>query len=471
MKSRKSVKKSRAQANVRAAVEAEQMRSHDPAADQHHELLSDLAATGVGQILDQHYDGSAAANHQDLDLGDKDIANLAKTSAHTNRVSRYLKLPSAHFDIKADGEVVERIDAAQVGYDRVPTTTPEGWTGHWQPEGHLYSSGALVQDEAPKSKGFNFSPERGWLTDVPDFPLWQQDDDGSKGVPQFVTDLEAAIEAADITDVPESASEIAAELLKHPALQGYLDIGELANGFVPDCEYQNAVELDDPEQAHSEQFQRYAPHFDIAKSAGGSLDQHFDVETNEKIEGFFPGMHEIINATAKAFAADLTEQEFLGNETDAEQVLNGDVPPYLLDGKDTRTPQLMAIARAGITALQELAGMAAEHKGFHEDRPVAGPELTNWQGNKLMLIVSEVVEAHDEIRSGQKAWNTYYPTMPETSDDDGTLYKPEGVPSEIADVVIRASDFAWTEGFDLADIIIEKLEYNATRGHKHGKQF
>lgn len=440
MKSRKSVKKSRAQANARAAVEAEQMRSHDPAADQHHE----------------HYDGSAAANHQDLDLGDKDIANLAKTRAQTNRVARYLKLPSAHFDIKADGEVEALVQPGTQEF----TNAQEAY-GAYQPTHH----------KDPRTLP-SYTPDEMWPhTDrVPDFPLWQQDDDGSKGVPQFVTDLEAAIEAADITDVPESASEIAAELLKHPALQGYLDIGEIANGFVPDCEYQNAVELDDPEQAHSEQFQRYAPHFDIAKSAGGSLDQHFDVETNEKIEGFFPGMHEIINATAKAFAADLTEQEFLGNETDAEQVLNGDVPPYLLDGKDTRTPQLMAIARAGITALQELAGMAAEHKGFHEDRPVAGPELTNWQGNKLMLIVSEVVEAHDEIRSGQKAWNTYYPTLPETS-DDGTLYKPEGVPSEIADVVIRASDFAWTEGFDLADIIIEKLEYNATRGHKHGKAF
>jgi NTP pyrophosphatase (non-canonical NTP hydrolase) len=46
--------------------------------------------------------------------------------------------------------------------------------------------------------------------------------------------------------------------------------------------------------------------------------------------------------------------------------------------------------------------------------------------------------------------------------------KPEGVPSELADVVIRALDAADAWGIDLGAVIEEKLAYNATRGHRHG---
>ena len=125
----------------------------------------------------------------------------------------------------------------------------------------------------------------------------------------------------------------------------------------------------------------------------------------------------------------------------------------------------------GLRALQELCGSTAASKGFHDDRPEqmepnAGA-LANWQGNKLLLIVSEVVEAHDEIRAGHAADETYYPNQHVAKGP----FKPEGVPSEIADAVIRCFDFAYTEGFSLADIILEKLQYNATRERLHGKKF
>lgn len=148
----------------------------------------------------------------------------------------------------------------------------------------------------------------------------------------------------------------------------------------------------------------------------------------------------------------------------------------------------MTITPSTLEALRELqqtCGDAAASKGFHDDRPkpmrigatVAGLKernaaLANWQGNKLMLIVSEAVEAHDEIRNGRAADETYYPTAtgPALLHSDGP-FKPEGVPSEIADVVIRCFDFAYTEGFDLAGIIAEKLIYNASRERLHGKKF
>ena len=96
--------------------------------------------------------------------------------------------------------------------------------------------------------------------------------------------------------------------------------------------------------------------------------------------------------------------------------------------------------------------------------------------NRLLLIVSEVVEAHEALRSGHGVNETYYVDEDgnkthERFRPDGTPRKPEGVPSEIADVKIRTLDFADNVKMDLADIVDEKLAYNATRPYKHGRAF
>lgn len=93
---------------------------------------------------------------------------------------------------------------------------------------------------------------------------------------------------------------------------------------------------------------------------------------------------------------------------------------------------------------------------------------------ELALIASEAFEAIDEVRDGHAATEAYYPTatMPGTVGGlfDGTNppAKPEGVPSEVADVFIRGLDFtdAWT--IDAGAAIVEKINYNATRGFRHG---
>jgi hypothetical protein len=146
------------------------------------------------------------------------------------------------------------------------------------------------------------------------------------------------------------------------------------------------------------------------------------------------------------------------------------------------TDVLTGVIRAGLMNLQMLCGSTAASKGFHDDRPESYTtadrrDLANWQGNKLLLIVSEVIEAHDEIRSGHAADETYYPSKPDLGENTSVIgwtpgvYKPEGVPSEIADAVIRCFDFAYTEGFSLADIILEKLQFNSQRPYKHGRSF
>lgn len=90
--------------------------------------------------------------------------------------------------------------------------------------------------------------------------------------------------------------------------------------------------------------------------------------------------------------------------------------------------------------------------GFH-DQPAT-------VGDRLMLIVSEIAEALEEYRSNHRPNETYF--NPEKPD------KPEGVPVELADAVIRIAEFSYLYGIDLAAAIEQKMIYNRTRPFRHG---
>lgn len=117
-----------------------------------------------------------------------------------------------------------------------------------------------------------------------------------------------------------------------------------------------------------------------------------------------------------------------------------------LDTEDAR-PWLNWLS-SRIYADNEAKGFWEEHIGIVLDQ-------------KLMLIVGEVAEAHEELRSNDDPRHVY-------SRDDG---KPEGFGYELADVLIRTLDLAGALGLDIGALVVEKLEYNKTRPHKHGRNF
>ena len=114
---------------------------------------------------------------------------------------------------------------------------------------------------------------------------------------------------------------------------------------------------------------------------------------------------------------------------------------------------LLNTSELTIKELMEQSWAHAESKGFHQKEKTFAEDCA--------LFHAEISKALEEYRQGIPLTSVYY-------GHELPSKKPEGVPIELADVIIRIADVCKTHGIDLEAAIKAKIEYNKTRPHLHG---
>jgi NTP pyrophosphatase (non-canonical NTP hydrolase) len=112
-------------------------------------------------------------------------------------------------------------------------------------------------------------------------------------------------------------------------------------------------------------------------------------------------------------------------------------------------------------------------RGFYDDPKEIG--------TVLMLIVTELAEAMESYRGGNRLGSERLSSMEwdsaldqEFSREDINQFKAvvkDTFEDEIADTIIRLFDLCGWLNIDIHKHIILKLKYNSTRPYKHGKAF
>lgn len=107
-----------------------------------------------------------------------------------------------------------------------------------------------------------------------------------------------------------------------------------------------------------------------------------------------------------------------------------------------------------LNELRDQAHATAVDKGWHDE------------GNSPDRVPALLINIHGEV---SEAWEEY-----RLHGDPTLVYrhpgydKPEGIPIELADTIIRCLDFCGLYGIDIEAAVAEKMAFNMTRPFRHG---
>ena len=120
----------------------------------------------------------------------------------------------------------------------------------------------------------------------------------------------------------------------------------------------------------------------------------------------------------------------------------------------------------------EIHQNAVEHGWWDEERSF---------GDIIALCHSELSEALEQYRNNAQPTEIYYSCTKECTFNNGECDatvpgvfshcpepKPEGIPIELADCIIRILDYCGQERIDIEEAVRLKMKYNKTRPYKHG---
>jgi len=113
---------------------------------------------------------------------------------------------------------------------------------------------------------------------------------------------------------------------------------------------------------------------------------------------------------------------------------------------------------------KEVHENAVEHGWWEEERSF---------GDIIALCHSELSEALEEYRKGFEPKAVYYSSKEKTFlniKQTQACNKPEGIPIELADCIIRILDFCGHKVIDIENALKIKHEYNKTRPFRHGNK-
>jgi len=131
----------------------------------------------------------------------------------------------------------------------------------------------------------------------------------------------------------------------------------------------------------------------------------------------------------------------------------------------TELQELRSVKRCTCPSKKGPATVRQWQKEIHEYAKAKGwwdEDKPRSFGDLCMLFVTEIAEAYEEFRSHKDFDEVYFnPEKPG---------KPEGIPTELADCVIRIIDWFGAMGIDLQSILEQKHTYNQTRAYRHGNR-